>query len=142
MNFKKKHLFLEDVCNFLNCLSIEMSFLKSNLIEIVSSFKSNCKTDFKLCLGQYEMFLLKSTIDEKSFQTNYKKLDQEIMLKLNNFLSDLGSTDIANQLEMIKNYKNYFENKKNEYEKKYNKYGNLIFKLFILFGLVIVILFF
>ena len=136
-NLKTKTRFWNDIVKFCEMLSSEIGFGQRKLNEIILNYQQICSEECKRILQNY----IKRGCGEKIFSRCECLLDLEEEKLLDEFFQTLGETDSYNELIKINNYKIRFVQKYDYYHEKSSKFSPLIFKLSIIFGIVICIVF-
>lgn len=139
--YKNKILFYEEYKNFCELLKNEISFLKTDLISIIS--KCKYKSCFKDVLSFYENSL-KNNADfeiEKLCNKISKNifLDEEDKRLINNLFIDLGLIGYDEQLKKINWCGEEISKKMEKYKSKSDKFIPLCNKMGFLVGLLVCI---
>jgi len=141
--FKRQRFYIS-FSKFCENLIINILNNSDKLEKIILSNISYFESDFSLLLNIY-LDYLKNLINEDKFkeQTNkllnfLKKNEKEDVI---NFFLLLGNQTQDEEILKIRNFVNNLANLKQECIEKNKKFANLYFKLFLIFGLMIVIIF-
>lgn len=112
-------------------------------VALLMDFKLTSTGDILRHIGQDERFsslqFVKSYDMEKKtpVKTNLDKTDDR---ELASFLAELGTTDIENQLRLVKAYKAFAESRKNHFQKEYEKRRKLYTAFGVSGGLVLALM--
>lgn len=136
--YKKRQLFYDDLINFVNYLNTEISFLKTDLISIIDRSCNKYHKELNDLLCSYLLNLRKNN---NKFSANLKVLSNEENQTLSNFFNSIGRTNIEEQKVCIAHYKSRFSEQKLISEEDKNKNGLTYFKLCIVVGLGVCIVF-
>lgn len=132
--------FYEELLGFIDALVNNITFLKSPLPKVISSYTSLKKTDFCRLLNDFG-----SIISNGEFAGSGKKLKVNIiaakeMGDINTFFGELGKYDSATQLNNLGSWRSKFDTAYKVSVKKADTYGALAFKLGVLLGILAMIL--
>lgn len=142
---KRRKLLIEETLVFLNCLAVEISYSREDIVSIVNKLSSEkpmmnllflkiCSDNTKNGLDFPEAW--REAVNGVSV---YKREEKEKLLQLGSFL---GTSDSENQINTIKVYSSFFEEYRNYAEEDYDKYGKVSTLFGVFLGAAIFILMF
>lgn len=132
-SFKEKERFYYEFCSFLLFLKGEISFLKSNILEILEKFNSKNENLNKVIIN-YKNYL---KTEEYVF---ISLLSNEENLQIKHFFERLGQNDCFNQNEYIETNLAVFQKKYEDAKNANLKYGAMYKKLSIILAIFICII--
>lgn len=135
--YKKRAKIYEDLISFINCLNVEISFLKTNLIKIVEKEKTDYCKEFNDILNKFYDKLLSK--ESSCFECKCELLNDNENKEISDFFNCLGKTDIKQQQMSIEHYKNKFLQHSSRFVQERDKNGVVGLKLSILLGLALCI---
>ncbi|MBQ3214362.1 MAG: hypothetical protein IJB10_05120 [Clostridia bacterium] len=142
--FIKRKTFYQNLNFFCENLFNEISFNNQKLSIIVRNNFYNFNEDFNTILLSFEDFLL-NKISKKDFEKSLNKnlyyLNKTEIKSLLNFLYSIGSQTKEEEIDKIKKFIKHINIPIKEENEKTKKYSTLYFKLFIVLGLAIAIIF-
>jgi hypothetical protein len=119
-------------------LSTNIGFGQKKIKEIILDYQQICHGDCKQLLIN---FANNDQCKDIFFEVSNNLLDDEERGILMEFFQTLGELDVYNELIKIENYKVRFLKKYNNYYEKSDKFCPLIFKLSVVFGIGLFIVF-
>lgn len=123
--FKEKEKFYAEFLKFLLNLSTQVSFFKTNLIEVANNFKTN-NNNMQVFLQQF-----KDKLTENK-NINLNNLSEDENREINDFVLRLGNTDCFSEENYLQKYNEIFKQKYNDSVALNLKYGVLYKKLGVL----------
>lgn len=132
--YSNKENFYFELNNFINFLIGEISFLKTDLVQISENYIST-NPIFKNFIQNLKNKLL--------FETEFERieiLNENENLSIKNFVDNLGKNDSVTECDKLKNILENFKITLNETREQNKKYGSMIKKLGILSGFLLCII--
>lgn len=141
--YRSRHYFFENCCDFCANLQTQISYLKKDIVGVISE-KNNYCTNFNKVLNAYK----KALENLSTFNENLKKdidklaiLKQDEKDKIFSFLTILGKSSEQEQITQIANFQQQFMQKKEETKNENVKYGGLSIKLGLLMAFGVFVIF-
>lgn len=142
--FKKRKNFYDNSVKFCEKVLSDISFKNEKLQLIINNSIAEFNDEFYDALFNFNLYL-SNKISKTSFQNWFNKklyfLSSYEKSNFLNFIFSLGSQTKDEEIEKILNYKELLKSLKDEVNKKNRKYSGLYFKLFVVLGLTICIIF-
>lgn len=142
--FLRCKIFYENLYMFCNVLNLEISFKNEKLNLIIKNNTNKFSDGFVEILKIFNDFLNNKLTKKNCEKQIVKKLNflsnEEISLFLA-FVFSLGEKSKEEELELILNFKKEIEERKQKSIFNNKRYSNLYFKLFLIVGLMIFIIF-
>lgn len=143
--FKRRQCFYQNFCSFCERLQNKISFnnQKINLI-LQEEIEQATDKDFKKFLIIYLDYIKNSLNKDEFKQKLFKELcflNKDEQIDFLSFLTNFGGLSKEEELGNISNYLLKFKNKLEEIKNKNEKFSNLYFKLFLILGLTIFVIF-
>lgn len=139
--FHTRQKFFRELCQFCENLNLKISYSKTKLEEIIKKEMQNASEEFALFLEQYLRFLMGEIAKEDFFCVKTRFLSSEERDGVFNFFASLGEMAKEEEMEKISFHKKTFEKISGECDKSTKKFSSLYFKLCIVFGLFLVVIF-
>ncbi|MEG1964052.1 MAG: hypothetical protein RR123_04160, partial [Clostridia bacterium] len=120
-HYKKRNIFFSEMLNFIDFVTDNISFLKSPLQNIITTFIQNKKNDFAKLLWEYLNILQSGqnvNLQNLSNLLNLNLLKNDEKELVINFFNSLGKLDSETQLFNLKNYKTQIKKFGEQAEKK------------------------
>ena len=140
-HFYTRQKFYSSLCTFCENLNLKISYSKSKLEDIVKSQMERESGEFVKLLGKYLAFI-KNEESKEEFM-NYKirflsNSERELVL---DFFASLGEMAKEEEIEKISYHKKAFDKTSEECTESTKKFSSLYFKLCMVFGLFLVVIF-
>lgn len=141
-HYAERHKFYKAAAQFASALSGELSFKKTPLPEIIEKFGYGRRDIFAKLLSEYMCATKRGegydkmikNIDVAHVRENEKK---EVI----SFLCDLGKTSLDDQLALVSRAGKQFELAEKRCADESKKLGGMYFKLAVLVGLALIVIF-
>lgn len=131
VDLKKKCETAQLLCKFADEVALLMDFKLTSTGDILRHISQDERFSSLQFVRSYDM-------EKKSpVNTNLDRIDDR---ELASFLSELGTTDIENQLRLVKSYKAFAESRKNHFQKEYEKRRKLYTAFGVSGGLVLALM--
>lgn len=138
--YSLRYAFFKSANEFAKQLNSELSTLKTPVPDVAKSFLKTRKGEFESCLGKWlEASLSYDKQREQIFDISLLKEDEKRQMQA--FFSPLGKSVLSEQISHISNFQKRFEEKASECEKESKRLGNMYFKLCVLIGLALLLIF-
>lgn len=135
---KRKMLFYNSLCAFIEKCNLEISFA-TNKLETISNFPTS-SPDFSRLITAFQGFVGGKLSHDKFISVDVPVLDDNEKKEVLNFFLSLGGLGKDEELKNLAYRKQNFDGKKRESEERYKKLGKAVIKLFVIFGLMAVII--
>lgn len=132
--YKEKERFYNEFLKFLMHFKTQINFLKTDLLQIINSYKSKDK-NFNILLSSYE----KNIINEIEYKIDLNILNEEEKNEFLTFFNGVGKSDLYSQIELLDKYIEMFKDKLEQKRKLNLKYGVMYKKLGVLLAFLICI---
>ncbi|MFA6859847.1 MAG: stage III sporulation protein AB [Clostridia bacterium] len=140
--YRKREKFYFDIHSFICSLQLEINFFENKLKKIVAEKGQNFGKEFSQVINYFEQFLLSSSksLQEKDMFAGIWFLSTDEKQFIFPFFLSLGKFNSSNQVASLENFKKHFYDCSQNSKKENEKFGSLIFKLGILFGILIALI--
>ena len=140
--YNSRQNFYKDLTSFCSDLKLSIQSSNKKLITIIEESKEKYKGEFCLFLCHYEERLLNHiSKDEFYYLTRFEYLSLLERRQICSFFDELGRLTYDEEIEKIVNSERVFEEQKRVCSTEQTKYSSLYFKLFVVLGLLVCILF-
>lgn len=130
-DLKKKCAIAQLLCKFADEVALLMDFKLTSTGDILRHISQDERFSSLEFVKTYDM-------EKKSpVKTNLDKTDDR---ELASFLAELGTTDIENQLRLVKTYRAFAESRKDHFQKEYEKRRKLYMAFGVSGGLVLALM--
>ena len=134
--------FYKDLTSFCSDLKLSIQGSNKKLITIIEECKEKYKGEFCLFLCHYEDYLLnRIPKDEFYLLTKFEYLSTHEKLQICSFFDELGKLTYDEEIEKIVGSERIFQEYGSISTTEQKKYSSLYFKLFVVLGLLVCILF-
>lgn len=138
--YRQRYLFYKSANDFAKSLSAELSTLKTPLPTVAKNHLQKQQGDFECVLEKWLSMSTSLRIEgEDIFKIPLLKVDEQ--RELERFFQPLGKSVLNEQLAHINGFQKLFENKMEECANDSKKLGNMYFKLCVLIGLALLLIF-
>ena len=139
--YKKRENFYADLSKFINKISEEMNFLKTDLISLIDKNKCAYNNDCNDLLNSYLDYLL-STKKDEPFKIKSNFLSKEEKEEINTFFNSLGKSNLEEQKVCIALYRSRFSEQFTKSTKEKDTNGIVSLKLCIVLALFVCLILF
>lgn len=140
-HYAEREKFYADAEAFAARLVSELGFAKTPLPVIIAGFAEGKKGAFAEMLGRFAASLSLAGEREKaaSSAADALKLKTEEKKEMKEFLSALGKTSLADQLDAAAHWKETFGGKRAKCAEETKRLGGMYFKLAVLLGIALIV---
>ena len=140
--YRQRSAFFKALVLVCQKLNVEISFSRERLKNLVGSFDQQTKKSLCGLTDNYLALIDKETpLDKESLFKNIKFLKEDEKDIIFLFFRSLGRSDVDSQSKELSNFEKRFEDLVTTSAEENKKYGKLSFKLGVMAGLLVVILF-
>ena len=135
-----RDLFFKEMINFFNYFKNVVAFRSEKISNVFEEYKNICDKRFiKSIMSLKKLVYLEDNSSEENLKELYflKSEEKNTIVK---FMKEVGKNSKAVECENIQNLINYLESKKNDVELIRKKNETMIYKLSVLFGVLVCIL--
>lgn len=140
--YRQRSTFFKSLVIICQKLNVEISFSRERVKTLLSSFDEQTKKNLCGLTDNYLALIDKeSPLDKESLFKNIKFLKEDEKDLIFLFFRSLGRSDVDSQSKELSNFEKRFEDLVTTSAEENKKYGKLSFKLGVMAGLLVVILF-